>query len=154
MKAAINSLTLLLHSLPTNSLFNIVSFGSNYSMLFPRQSQLYNDWSISRAQKHIDNMEANMGGTNLLAPLKAIFKNRQQQQLILFIITDGESEDSREVHCLVRFVSQSIFSILTLNVQMIELIKSHNNTARVFAVGIGNECDKNMVEGALRLKAT
>lgn len=50
IKLAVEALQLFLHSLPIGSKFNIVSFGSNYTKLFP-QSVLYDESSLDFAQE-------------------------------------------------------------------------------------------------------
>ena len=59
------ALSLLLNSLPTDSTFNIVRFGSRMEMLFP-SSQPYNDTSLEQARLLVKNLRADLGGTEIL----------------------------------------------------------------------------------------
>ena len=64
-------------------------------------------------------MTANLGGTNLKSPLEAIFKEKTKEGIPrqLFILTDGEVDNTQECLDVVRF---------------------HADTTRVFTFGIGN----------------
>ena len=62
-----------LKSLPSTSKFNIVSFGSQFTSMFP-ESVDYNDETMSEALKEIRFFDANLGGTEILTPLKHIFE--------------------------------------------------------------------------------
>jgi hypothetical protein len=60
-----------LHSLPIGSKFNVISFGSNFIKLFP-DSVEYNEENLNIAVSEVSEFTANLGGTELLDPLKAI----------------------------------------------------------------------------------
>ena len=70
---AVESLKLFVHSLPIGSMFNVVSFGSNFIKLFP-QSVVYNEENLKLAVAQISSFRADMGGTEILEPLKDIVK--------------------------------------------------------------------------------
>lgn len=65
------ALQLFLRSLPPDCFFNICTFGSDYRLLFSR-SRKYNDASLEAATKHVDSLDADMGGTEIYAPLDYI----------------------------------------------------------------------------------
>ncbi|KAJ3590777.1 hypothetical protein NHX12_008726 [Muraenolepis orangiensis] len=71
--SAKETLLLLLKSLPIGCHFNIYSFGSSYTHIFPN-SVVYSQKTMDEALKEIKGMKANMGGTEILEPLKHIFK--------------------------------------------------------------------------------
>jgi hypothetical protein len=50
-----------------------VSFGSNFEKLFP-QSVIYNEENLKLAVSQLSTFEADMGGTEILEPLKDIVK--------------------------------------------------------------------------------
>ena len=84
------TLVFFLKSLPEGCYFNILGFGSSYEKLFPR-SVVYNEKHLEQAMKHTQSMTANLGGTELLPPLKYIFgssclKGFSRQ---VFVLTDG-----------------------------------------------------------------
>ena len=56
-------------SLPKNSLFNIISFGSGYEFMFP-ESVKNNEEGIENAIENIKKFEADLGGTKIYQPLK------------------------------------------------------------------------------------
>lgn len=73
IKNAKVSLMIFLKSLPQESYFNIVSFGSDYSKLFEK-SVHYNQQNVSFAIDEIANFEADLGGTEIYDPLHKIFQ--------------------------------------------------------------------------------
>jgi hypothetical protein len=62
------ALILFLKSLPTDSYFNIISFGSDCIKLY-NKSQIYSTETLKYAIKEIEKMSANMGGTEIMNPL-------------------------------------------------------------------------------------
>ncbi|KAK3729136.1 hypothetical protein QZH41_005822 [Actinostola sp. cb2023] len=91
IKNARETLLLFLKSLPEGCYFNVIGFGSSFEKLFPK-SESYDDSSLNRACSHGESMEADLGGTEILAPLQDVFS----QPLIkgyprqVFLLTDGE----------------------------------------------------------------
>uniref|UniRef100_A0A3Q1EAV1 von Willebrand factor A domain containing 5A n=1 Tax=Acanthochromis polyacanthus TaxID=80966 RepID=A0A3Q1EAV1_9TELE len=75
INSARDTLLLLLKSLPMGCFFNIYSFGSKYQHIFP-QSVEYNQKTMKQALKKIERMEADLGGTEILKPLKHIYSQR------------------------------------------------------------------------------
>ena len=74
IEQAKEALTLFLHSLPADCLFDIYSFGSRFDSLFRGQSQEYTDDSLLQAKEHVKQMTANYGGTEIYKPLEQIFQ--------------------------------------------------------------------------------
>ena len=103
IKNARETLLLFLKSLPDGCHFNVLGFGSSYDHLF-KTSELYNDESVEKACNHAQNLQADLGGTEILEPLKWVFK----QPLIkgaprqVFLLTDGEVGNTQQVIDLVR----------------------------------------------------
>ena len=124
------ALHLFMRSLPDDSFFNIIGFGSSYSKLM-ESSRRYNDDTLAIATKHINILAADMGGTEIYQPLEYIFK----QPLIpgyarqVFLLTDGQVSNTEQV---------------------ISLVQKYNTTARTFALGIGDSVSHNLVEGVAR----
>jgi hypothetical protein len=58
---------LFLKSLPVNCHFNIVRFGSEYNSLFNEITVVYNDENALKAEQLIKNMQADLGGTELVS---------------------------------------------------------------------------------------
>ena len=90
MRSARETLILFLKSLPEESYFNILGFGSSYEKLFPN-SVPYNEQHLEKAIKHAQGMAANLGGTELLPPLKHILGQscHSGYSRQLFVLTDG-----------------------------------------------------------------
>ena len=97
IRSASETLVFFLKSLPEGCHFNIIGFGSSFERLYPH-SVSYNDKHSGEAIKHAQGMMANLGGTELLPPLKYIFGlpclsgfSRQ-----LFVLTDGSVSNTSE----------------------------------------------------------
>eukprot|EP01119_Soliformovum_irregulare_P016300 TRINITY_DN4699_c0_g1_i2.p1 TRINITY_DN4699_c0_g1~~TRINITY_DN4699_c0_g1_i2.p1 ORF type:complete len:850 (+),score=284.73 TRINITY_DN4699_c0_g1_i2:75-2624(+) len=127
IEQAKQTLQLFLRSLPMGQLFNIVSFGDRFSKLYPT-SQEYNDKTLKEATQHVEAMEANMGGTEIVAPLMEIFREPVKEGIPrqIFLLTDGEVRNTQEC---------------------IDIVRKHANTTRVFTFGVGPEASKALVMG-------
>ena len=62
IKKAIEALTIFIKSLPEDSYFNIYSFGSSHEKMFS-ESARYENSSVKLAEKSINLMSADLGGT-------------------------------------------------------------------------------------------
>ncbi|XP_037799719.1 von Willebrand factor A domain-containing protein 5A-like isoform X7 [Penaeus monodon] len=131
MQSARATLLLFLKSLPVGCFFNIVSFGSSFSFLFPSGSEMYNEETLAKASALQQNMQADMGGTEIFQPFKAIYsqppKAGYARQILL--ISDG-----------------SVWNVD----QMTELVSRHAHESRVFAVGIGHGASTSLIRGVAR----
>ncbi|CAL8143672.1 unnamed protein product [Orchesella dallaii] len=127
IELAKNALLLFLHSIPADCYFNIIGFGSSYHFLFPK-SVKYDDRTLKTAIKHAKNLEADLGGTEILKPLKEIFGQSQIKGYLrqIFVLTDGEVSNTEEV---------------------LGVTQAHAHKARVFALGIGDGASHHLVEG-------
>jgi len=117
--------------------FNIVGFGSNYVMLFADRSRRSTDnVSITKARTHVQSMEANMQGTEILPPLRAVYDLPEipdhPRQII--VLTDGEVSNTEEV---------------------IELVRQNHQERhpdwRLFTMGIGTGVSHSLVRGMARM---
>ena len=88
----------LIHSLPSAAYFNIYRFGSYYRSVF-NSSVPYNDENLASAQEEVDKLEAKMGGTEILEPLKEILEEESFLPRKVFVLTDG-SVSNRDVFYL------------------------------------------------------
>ena len=109
IRSASEALVLLLKSLPEDCHFNIYGFGSSFKSLFP-SSAPYTQQNLDTATQHAQELEADLGGTELLPPLKHIF---QQPPLAgwdrqIFILTDGEVSNTSECVSLVKSNADSV----------------------------------------------
>ncbi|KAF7473689.1 Hypothetical predicted protein [Marmota monax] len=98
IEAAQETLILLLKSLPIGCYFNIYQFGSSYKEFFP-ESVKYTQQTMEEAVNRVKLMRADLGGTEILAPLQNIYRKPSipGHPLQLFVFTDGEVTDTFSV---------------------------------------------------------
>ncbi|EAR84724.2 type A von willebrand factor domain protein (macronuclear) [Tetrahymena thermophila SB210] len=95
IETAKQALIFFLKSLPEGSIYNIISFGTNYTVMYPQSVQV-NDQNLQDSIDKIEKFQANMGGTNISQALKYLMYNLQDQYGLrkkIYIITDGEFQD-------------------------------------------------------------
>jgi len=124
------ALALCVRALATHDSFNIVCFGSHFTSLWPTP-QPYSQASLEEATQYIQQVQADLGGTEILAPLQHLLQmapdpERPRQLLVL---TDGEVSNEADV---------------------IDLCGRYATTARVFAFGIGAGVSEHLVRGVAR----
>lgn len=127
ISAAQSALQLFLRSLPLGCLFDIVGFGSTWRSLF-EASVAYDEKSLNKASKHVKFVQADMGGTELLQPLKHVRERvvpaGYQRRVIL--LTDGQVSNTQEV---------------------MKLVASLPSHTEVYTVGFGGGVSHALVEG-------
>ncbi|KAJ3078012.1 hypothetical protein HK102_004801, partial [Quaeritorhiza haematococci] len=138
------ALQLFLRSIPPkNFFFNIVGFGTSYQTLFPKSVE-YNQQNLTVAEKHVEGLDADLGGTEIAKAIEAIFKDRRRDMPTqVFVLTDGEVWDVERVLDLIR---QNVGK---------EEDKTGNEKigsfVRVFSLGIGDNVSHQLVEGMARV---
>uniref|UniRef100_UPI0037E89F93 von Willebrand factor A domain-containing protein 5A-like n=1 Tax=Semicossyphus pulcher TaxID=241346 RepID=UPI0037E89F93 len=127
ISSARDTLLLLLKSLPMGCYFNIYSFGSSYEHIFPKSVE-YSQKTMEEALKKVGEMEANLGGTEILEPLKHIYSQPciHNQPRQLFVFTDGEVGNTKQV---------------------IDLVKKNSHSHRCFSFGIGEGASSALING-------
>lgn len=126
-----SALRVFLKSLPVGVCFNICSFGSTHSFMWPK-SMVYNSYSLQQALHYVETVFANMGGTEMeQAVIAAVGSRRNDRDLEVLILTDGQIYDQ-----------QSLFDFVRE--------KAADNTARFFSLGIGNQASHSLIEGIAR----
>ncbi|XP_073688058.1 von Willebrand factor A domain-containing protein 5A-like [Garra rufa] len=130
IESARDTLLLLLKSLPMGSYFNIYGFGSRFESIFP-QSVVYCEFTLEDALRRVKIMNADLGGTEILEPLKHIYSQPcyPDHPRQLFVFTDGEVWNTKEV---------------------LDLVKSHVYSHRCFSFGIGEGASTALVTGMAR----
>ncbi|XP_034459218.1 von Willebrand factor A domain-containing protein 5A-like isoform X3 [Hippoglossus hippoglossus] len=125
--SARDTLLLLLKSLPMGCYFNIYSFGSSFEHIFPK-SVKYSEQNLEEALKKVEAMQANLGGTEILEPIKHIYSQPciPNQPRQLFVFTDGEVFNTKEV---------------------IDLVKKNSGSHRCFSFGIGEGASSALING-------
>jgi Ca-activated chloride channel family protein len=124
------ALALCVRALAEHDSFNIVRFGSSFTSLWPAPRP-YNQASLEEATQYIQQIQADLGGTEILAPLQHLLQmapdpERPRQLLVL---TDGEVSNEADV---------------------IDLCAGYTATARVFAFGIGAGVSEHLIRGVSR----
>ena len=127
------ALLLFIQSLPAGSYFQLIGFGSNFKK-YNEQPVEYNQANVSNIINVINDLKANMGGTNISSPLDAVYKDNNYSNINLskniFLLTDGQVHD-RE--------------------QCVNLITTNANKFRIHALGIGSDFDKVLIERSGKL---
>jgi len=125
-----NALQLCLRSMISGCRFNIVGFGSTHESLFP-EMRLYDERSLDEASRHVREMRANLGGTEILAPLTFALEQPHHAELPrqVVVLTDGQVTNTD--------------AVLALGSQ-------HAATARIFTFGIGAGASQHLVRALAR----
>ncbi|KAL8176325.1 UNVERIFIED_CONTAM: hypothetical protein K2H54_030947 [Gekko kuhli] len=130
IQSAKETLILLLKSLPLGCFFNIYGFGSTYDSFYP-QSVEYTQKTMSESLQRVKDLDADLGGTEILQPLKAIYSQpcREGHPRQLFVFTDGEVSNTDQV---------------------IAEVQRHSSSHRCFSFGIGEGASTALIKGIAR----
>jgi Ca2+-binding EF-hand superfamily protein len=127
IQRAAEALQLFLRSLPPGCRFNIIGFGSRTELLFDTP-RAYDADSLQIASHHAQTVQADLGGTELLQPLRQIFAwpvpHGFERRIVL--LTDGQVCNTQEVLALVR---------------------KNASASSVYTIGIGSGVSHHLVEG-------
>ncbi|KAK7183913.1 vault protein inter-alpha-trypsin [Paraphaeosphaeria sporulosa] len=127
------ALQIFLKSLPVGAMFNICSFGSGYSFLWPR-SVAYSQKTLDEAVQHVGSLAANYGGTEMLEPLKATVHQRYRDiPLEVMMLTDG-----------------AIWNQDILFTYLNEQVQDTTAPIRVYTLGVGSGVSHSLIEGIAR----
>ena len=133
IKLVKKALLLFIQSLPEKSYFQLIGFGSNFKK-YNNEPVVYHKTNVSKIIKIINQLEADLGGTNISGPLKDIYQDKNYSKINLskniFLLTDGQVHDREEC---------------------INLITENSNKFRIHAIGIGNYFDKILIENCGKL---
>ena len=128
------ALNLFMQSLPANSYYQLIGFGSIF-VKYDEIPKEYNQKNIEESLKTIENLEADLGGTNIFDPLKDIYNSNEIYDKInlpknIFILTDGVIEDKAKT---------------------LDLIEKNNSKFHIFSIGFGDSFDKELIIKAAQL---
>ena len=122
------SLLLFIQSLPANSYFQLIGFGSSFKK-YNEEPVIYNKENVENIINIINNLKADLGGTNISSPLNDIYNNNNYSKINLskniFLLTDGQVHDREDC---------------------INIITTNSSKFRIHALGIGNSFDKILIE--------
>lgn len=95
-------------SLPNGCCFNVIAFGSHFRQLF-HESEKYSKHAVERAVLFANQLQATLGGTDLLLPLQWMLKKPSCGDLPrqVFIITDGGVTNTQQVLSIIKQNKQS-----------------------------------------------
>ncbi|GFF41897.1 hypothetical protein IFM58399_06424 [Aspergillus lentulus] len=128
----INAMNIFLRSLPETCSFNIASFGSRVTWLWPF-SMRYSQENLDVAVNHVDSFQANYGGTEIYGALQSVLDHDNKRNDVptnVILLTDGEVWNVDSVIKLVHgMASDAYFNI------------------RFFSLGIGDQVSHRLVEG-------
>ena len=124
------ALTLLIQSLPKDSYYQLIGFGSEFKK-YDKVPKKYTKQNIQSTKSFIKSLDAELGGTNIQEPLKSIFSDKCYASIKLpryvILLTDGEVEDKDEV---------------------LNLILQNNSKFFIHSIGLGSSFDKDLIKGA------
>jgi Vault protein inter-alpha-trypsin domain/Hint module/von Willebrand factor type A domain len=126
------AMRIILDELHPDARFNLIGFGGTFAYLFADGSKLVsNQNAYARAVTYIDSFNADLGGTEMLAPIKAVLTSSpiSTHQRIIFLITDGQVSNDAEV---INFVGDNLGS------------------SRVFTLGLGASAGRTLLNGIAR----
>lgn len=127
------ALQVFLKSLPFGVRFNVCAFGSHETFLF-EASRAYNEQNVNEAMRFVSGLDASHGGTEMLSPIKEVFKRRlRDMPLEIMLLTDGEIWQEDELFAYIN-----------------KEIHEDKVDARVFTLGIGGDVSHALVEGVAR----
>jgi von Willebrand factor A domain-containing protein 5 len=124
-----SSLVRILNTLPDNSYFNIISFGSSFKPMYEKTqstAELRAD-AIARVEK----FDADMGGTEILQAVKYALDLPYVYNYprIIMLLTDGDVSNPDQV---------------------IDIVRRSKNKARVNSIGIGSGASNYLIKGVAR----
>jgi uncharacterized protein with von Willebrand factor type A (vWA) domain len=102
MEVTKEALVLFLKSLPPESRFDIISFGSSFSHMAPDASGFYyNDKNVQFAIDQVKGFSADFGGTEIYEPLESavnkLTTGGHRSLKKVFLLTDGEVSSPERV---------------------------------------------------------
>ncbi|MFZ7110434.1 MAG: VIT and vWA domain-containing protein [Desulfatiglandales bacterium] len=132
IQEAKKALEICLRGLEPKTAFTIYCFGSGYHRLFNRPGK-YSEASLKKGLAYLRKADADLGGTEIMNPLKEIFATRKTEgetERNIVLLTDGEVGNEEEIF---------------------ELVAENQESTRVFSIGIGAGCNEYFIKGLSRV---
>lgn len=144
---------LFVQSLPGGSRFNVMSFGSDHSSLFPEPVNYTNE-TKAQALKQIESFRADMGGTELYRCLSELLNQRKVETIdlskrkwtpfnLLSKAPASTPDSSSEKERIVILMTDGDIGNVDA---VVELVAAHRSSCRVFTIGIGNDVNRFLCE--------
>ena len=133
IEAARRALQLCVRALHLGDTFDLVRFGSTHESLWP-VPVTFDDATLAQASAWLDATDADLGGTEILAPLAFILGRPVSagRSRSVVLLTDGQVSNEAAV---------------------IDLAARHASTTTIFAFGIGAGASDHLVRGVARVGA-
>lgn len=129
IQKASETLLLLLKSLPVECTFNVLCFGGSFTWWFDSPLK-YTEANLKKAVKLQKSLAANMGGTELLAPLESIYSSTPKTLRQIFLLTDGSVSNTNQV---------------------INIAKKNVSNSRIFTFGIGSGASTSLIRNVAKV---
>lgn len=130
IQEAKKALEICLKALPQNCTFNVYRFGSTFNSFF-KLSSPYSDKNLNESLHQLQRTDADLGGTEIYAPLKEILElPLTSHYRIIIMLTDGEIGNEQ---------------------QIFKLMSDNNKNLRIFSIGIGTGPNEHLIKGLARL---
>jgi len=119
---------LFIKSLPHDSYFSFVFFGSTYVVAPPGKSVKYTSETVEQAWKYLSKMDADMGGTELDSAMRYVLRMPRIEGYMrnILVMTDGE---------------------VSMPEQTISIVRMNAKDAYVNTIGIGAGASRHLVQG-------
>jgi Ca-activated chloride channel family protein len=125
-----NALDLCLRALEETDTFNIIAFGSDWEPLF-REARPFDQGNLEKATQFVRTLDGHMGGTEILAPLKAILERPASSGRLrkVILLTDGQVANEAEI---------------------IALAQKHPGQCAIYPVGLGRGPNAHLIRSLAR----
>ena len=131
IREAKKALEICLRGLDPKTSFSIYRFGSDFECLF-NEPEEYSETSLKKGLNYLRDADADLGGTEIMSPLKDIYTSRHCEDHLersIVLITDGEVGNEEEIF---------------------ELVRENRKSTRLFTIGIGAACNEYFIKGLAR----
>lgn len=109
IEQAKKALEVFLRGVPAGTMFNLYRFGSTFSKLYPHSID-YNETTLATALQHLAEVDADLGGTELLAPIRDIYSTAMPNGMTrsIILLTDGQVGNEADILKLVQSDSRAM----------------------------------------------
>ena len=127
MESAKKAMIFFLKSLPPDSLFNIVSFGTRYEQMFGT-SRVTSNVNIEYALEKVFHFKADMQGTDIYSPLSIVLDEKETREYPkhVFLLTDGAVGNTDKI---------------------LRVVEEERKYSTVHGIGIGDGCSMELIRG-------
>jgi Ca-activated chloride channel homolog len=126
IREAKKALEICLKALQPGCTFDVYRFGSRFNSFFD-EPQTYSEYSLNKALQFLKHTDADLGGTEIFAPLQQIFSGaKTNDERVIVLLTDGQVANEQQVF---------------------ELTGANRTNLRFFAIGIGAGPNNHLIKG-------